>query len=251
MTPNPILKLDKIGKLFGVYQVQKTLFRLSQNFFRGKPFKKELWALRNISFEVFEGDKIAVIGRNGAGKTTLFRVAVGIYSPTEGTVEKQKPLIPLFKYGIGMNPHLPVIDNIYILGAFYGFSVKEIKMKLPGILSFAELEEFPYMPVRNLSSGQVQRLSFSVFMQTEEPFLAFDESLALADFRFQKKTGDYFKNLMNSNRTILVASHSLGALRQYCRKAIWLEQGEIVEMGDTNEIINKYEKFCLQIPPES
>ncbi|HNV86591.1 MAG TPA: ATP-binding cassette domain-containing protein [Candidatus Omnitrophota bacterium] len=246
---SPILKLNQVGKRFQVYQVQKTLFRLSQNLFRGKPFKRELWALKNVSFDVLEGDKIAVIGRNGAGKTTLFRIAVGIYSPTEGTIEKRKPLIPLFKYGIGINPHLPVIDNIYIIGAFYGFSVKEIRTKLPEILAFAELEDFPYMPVRNLSSGQAQRLNFSVFMQTDDPFLAFDESLSLADFRFQKKTGQYFRSLMSSNRTVLMASHSLGALRQYCRKAVWLEQGEIVEIGNAEEIISKYEKFCTASLP--
>lgn len=247
----PILKLDNVSKVFKVYQVQKTLFRLGKSLFQGTPFTRDLWALKNVSFEIFEGDKIGIIGRNGAGKTTLLRIATGIYRPTGGSLSRTKPLTPLFRYAIGLSPYLPVIDNIYIVGAFYGLSILEIGKKIEEILDFAELGDLRFLPVKKLSAGQYQRLSFSVFKQNHDSFLAFDESMSLADHRFQKKSGDYFSTLMkDTEKTVIFASHALGHIRKYCQKAIWLECGEIRKIGPAEEIAREYEKFCSRPLPE-
>ncbi len=189
-----------------------------------------------------------MIGRNGAGKTTLFRLASGIYNPTEGQIEAKIQLCPLFRYGTGMNGQMAVIDNIFLIGAFYGLSVSEVKHKMKDILAFSELENFVYLPVKNLSAGQISRLSFSVFIQNRENFLAFDESTAMADILFQTKMGKYFQEMMaDETKTVLMASHDLSELKRYCRTALWLEKGLLVKMGPIHEVIEEYKAFCQKI----
>ncbi len=244
----PILRLTDVGKLFRIYKVKKTLFRLTDSLARRLPLSESFWALKNISMEVRRGEKIALIGRNGAGKTTLFRLASGIYSPTEGSIEARTPVWPLFRYGTGMNYHMSVCDNIFLIGAFYGLSVEEVKNKMEEILAFSELENFLFLPVKNLSAGQVVRMSFSIFIQNRENFLAFDESAAMADIPFQKKMQAYFGSLMaDESKTVLMASHSLDDLKKYCRTAIWLEKGRIIKTGPVNQIADDYKKFCANL----
>ena len=237
----PLLRLENVGKLFHIYKAQKTLFRLAGSIARRIPAYQTLWALKDISIDVNEGEKIAFVGRNGAGKTTLFRVACGIYLPTEGRVTRKAVLKPLFRYGTGMNPYLAVIDNIYLLGAFYGLSIREVDVKLEEILAFSELEKFLYLPVKNLSAGQIGRLCFSVFIQGRDSFFAFDETTALADLAFQKKMSDYFKRMMGSpEKTVLMAAHNLEELKTHCQRAVWLEAGRVRMDGPCGEVVDAY-----------
>lgn len=246
-----LLKLSGMGKRFEIFKVKQTLFNLAQDVVQRLPLSEEFWALKDINLEVREGDKIAVIGRNGAGKSTLFRVMSGIYDPTEGSIEASAPVRPLFRYGTGMNGYMAVLDNIYMLGAFYGLSVSEVRKKIPEILAFSELEKFVYLPVKNLSSGQIGRLSFSVFIQNRENFLAFDESTAMADILYQKKMGEYFKKMMaDDSKTVLMASHSVDDLKRYCRTAVWLEKGRIMKAGPVSEVLEEYRSFCAKLPAE-
>lgn len=247
----PLLRLTGLGKRFDIYKVKRTLFRLAHTLAQRLPLSEEFWALKDINLEVNEGEKVAVVGRNGAGKSTLFRVSSGIYDPSEGSIEASAPLRPLFRYGTGMNSHMAVLDNIYILGAFHGLTASEVRKKIPEILAFSELEKFVYLPAKNLSSGQMSRLSFSVFIQSRENFLAFDESTATADLLFQQKMGEYFKKMMNDNsKTVLMASHSLEELKRYCRTAIWLEKGRLIKTGPVEEIIRDYQLYCANLPAE-
>jgi|GEM_PF-817122 len=240
-----ILKANNISKRFEIYLVRKTLFRLAKTVAQRLPLSHELWALHRISLEVRQGDKIAVIGRNGSGKTTLFRLLSGIYAPTEGTIEAACPVRPLFRYGMGMNPQMTVLDNIFLIGSFYGLSVPDIRNRMETILAFSELDKLAYVPVKNLSAGQIGRLTFSVFIQNQEDFLAFDESTAMADNPFQAKMGSYFSRLMaDETKTVLMASHNLNELRRYCKTAIWLESGQIARTGPVDEVASAYEEFC-------
>lgn len=237
----PLLRLENVGKLFHIYKAQKTLFRLAGSLAQRIPAYQTLWALKDISLDVNEGEKIAFVGRNGAGKTTLFRVACGIYLPTEGCVTRNAVLKPLFRYGTGMNPYLAVIDNIYLLGAFYGLSVREVDERLEEILVFSELEKFLYLPVKNLSAGQIGRLCFSVFIHGRDNFFAFDETTALADLAFQKKMSEYFKRMMSSpEKTVLMAAHNLEELKIHCQRAIWLEAGSVRMDGPCEEVVAAY-----------
>ncbi len=246
MNRKEVVSFHRVSKSFRIYKSEKTLFRLTKSLLNRHEVQKKIFALKDVSFDLRRGDKVAIIGRNGAGKTTLLRIACGIFLPSEGIVTRSAPLTPLFQYGIGLNPYLSVQENIYIVGAFYGICVDEIKRKLEAILSFSELGDFLYVPVKNLSSGQIQRLAFSVFVQVDEPCLAFDESTSLADLQFQKKTQDYFKRLMNPEKTFLMATHDMTAVRQYCQRALWLEKGKIEMAGDAALVVPAYEKFCLQ-----
>jgi len=241
-----ILKAVDLSKCFKIYTQQRTLFRLSQSLISKNPIKKELWALKNISFEISRGEKLAILGANGAGKTTLLRLLAEILEPTSGHIECCELPHPLFKYGMGMNPILPVIDNVYLLGAFHGLSVEEINKKIDEIISFAELEPFLYVSLRSLSSGQKQRLLFSVFIQSHRSFLAFDESTSAADLRFKTAIGVYFDKLMNSSKTLIMTSHNLQFLSQHCTRAIWLEKGEIKEIGNPKALIKDYKKYALK-----
>ncbi len=245
---HPILKLENIGKHFPIYQEHHTLYRLSRSFAQGLALKQALWALRHINLEVKKGEKIAIIGLNGAGKTTLFRIASGIYAPTEGRVYSQERLVPFFSYHVGMNPLLSVLDNIYIMAAFYGIVVKEICEKIQDILDFSELEVFAQTPVRFLSTGQMLRLTFSVFAQTRDRFLAFDENPGFGDLRFEQKARQYFNQLIaDPEKTILMASHALDLLPNYCRRALWLHEGQLRMDGPVPEVLKAYRDFC-QLP---
>lgn len=234
-----ILKAANISKCFRIYTQEKTLFRLSKSLLSKNPLKEELWALKNISLEIFKGEKIALLGANGAGKTTLLRILSDIIEPTTGTIEGTLPH-PLFRYGVGLDASLPVIDNVYLLGAFHGLTVAEVNSRMDAIIQLAELAPFLYVPVRKLSTGQRQRLLFSVFIQSDYPFLAFDESTSSADLKFKKTVHTYFKNLMTSDKTVLLTSHSLPFLEKYCTRAIWLDRGEIRREGNPAEVIEAY-----------
>ncbi len=240
----PILEAVNISKRFHVYTQQKTLFRLGKSLLKGTPIRREFWALKNIHFQIAEGEKIAVVGRNGAGKTTLLRLMAGIYRPNEGEIKTRKTPQPLFSYGIGLNPFLSVLDNIFVLGAFHGLVAGEVKRALEDIVEFSGLRDFLHAPAKDLSSGQKQRLLFSVFIHNPSDFLLFDESTSMADLEFQIKTDTWFEKLMTSEKTLLICSHNLKFLEKHCTRAFWLEKGEIKASGEPAEVINLYKDFC-------
>lgn len=239
----PLLEMKGVSKLFRIYQGEKTLLRLGKRIIRRTHIRRDLWALKAITLSIAPGERIALIGHNGAGKSTLLRVAAGIYQPTEGSVTRRAPMLPLFRYGVGLQPDLPVIDNLYILGAFYGILRHEIDGMMESLLDFADLGDLRHVEVKNLSSGQVARLTFSVFTRSRATFLAFDESMAMADIAFQQKARRFFRKLMNNNTTFLMASHSLASLPEYCTRAVWLDRGEIKMEGAVDEVLKEYVAF--------
>jgi ABC-type polysaccharide/polyol phosphate transport system ATPase subunit len=241
-----VLRVEGVGKKFMIDVRKRTVFQWLRSKHDEQPLCRDFWALKDVSFEVLSGEKIALIGRNGAGKTVLLRVVTGIFQPTEGTIHRTQPITPLFRYSLGVDPQLSVLDNIYVVGAFYGLLKKEIDQKLVEILDFCELKDFLLLPVKNLSSGQSQRLNFSIFIHARNSFLAFDEATVFSDFSFRQKTDAYFDQVMASDKTILMTSHDLGRLERYCPKAIWLEQGRILESGPTAGILDRYRKFCTK-----
>ncbi len=241
----PVLEVKNLSKNFHIYQQQKTLFRLGKSFLQGFPAKRDLLALNDVSFSVQPGEKIALIGRNGAGKTTLLRILSGIYQPTSGTVRSSAEIHTLFNFGVGFNPYLSVLDNIYVLGAFQGLLVSEVKEVLEEIVAFSELGDFLYMPAKDLSSGQKQRLLFSVFIKSKSDFLLFDESISVADQAFQIKSQNWFKKMMTSSKTLILSSHSHAFLKEHCPRTLWLEKGVLRADGPSAAIIKDYSDFCI------
>lgn len=245
----PLLQAENLSKKFMIYQQQKTLFRLGKSLVKGIPIHRELWALKDVSLSVKEGEKVALIGKNGAGKTTLFRVLSGIYKPTSGSVLKTRDVQTLFNFAVGLNPALSVMDNIYVLGAYQGLLVSEIKGMLEEIIEFSELKDFLYVPAKDLSSGQKQRLLFSVFIKNRSDFLLFDESFSVADLSFQTKTEAWFKKTLNSPRTLIMASHNLPFLQAHCSRALWLDKGVLRADGPADQVIKAYSDFCKTPAP--
>jgi ABC-type polysaccharide/polyol phosphate transport system ATPase subunit len=236
------IRVDKLSKRFFVFTKRQTAFQTLIDLVCHRPFKREFWALSDISFEIKKGEKIAIIGKNGSGKTTLLRILTKIYRQTSGHVEVNETPRAVFRFWSGFTADLSLIDNIYFCGAIFGIEKKYLEKNIQSILELAELYELRFNPLKMLSSGQAHRLALSVFFNCEDKLLICDEILAFVDVGFAKKCHLFFENLHSSNKTLLMTSHDNAFLKRYCDKAIWLEGGELRMFGEINDVIDKYEK---------
>lgn len=202
----------------------------------------KFYALKNISFEVKQGEHLAIMGLNGAGKSTLLKTIVGVYKPTEGTVEKKGVIAPLLELGAGFDPNYSGRENIYLYGAILGYDRDYIEKKYDEIVEFSELGSFIEVPVKNYSSGMRARLGFSIATAVEPDVLILDEVLSVGDAGFKKKSLAKVKSLFNKGVTVLFVSHSIDQVKAICDKAILLEHGEIIASGDVKDVISVYEQ---------
>jgi len=206
-----------------------------------QPSREEFWALKDVLFEVKQGDRIGIIGRNGAGKTTLLKLLSRITEPTTGRIAIKGRVASLLEVGTGFHPELTGRENIFLNGAILGMSKAEIKRKFDEIVDFAEIEKFLDTPVKRYSSGMYVRLAFAVAAHLEPEILLVDEVLAVGDAQFQKKCLGKMEDVSNKEgRTVLFVSHNMGAVAQLCSKAILLRKGSIVKEGDTQLAIDYY-----------
>ena len=202
---------------------------------------EEFWALRDVNFEVQEGEVLGVIGRNGAGKSTLLKILSRITEPTAGRVRLRGRVASLLEVGTGFHPELSGRENVYLNGAILGMSRAEIRKKFDEIVAFAEVERFLDTPVKRYSSGMYVRLAFAVAAHLEPEILIVDEVLAVGDADFQKKClGKMDEVSRREGRTVLFVSHNVGAIIDLCRSAVWLDQGCIREHGAARDLITKY-----------
>ena len=200
----------------------------------------EFWALRDVSFEVREGDVLGVIGRNGAGKSTLLKILSRITSPSGGRAEIRGRVGSLLEVGTGFHPELTGRENVYLNGAILGMKRAEITRKLAEIVDFAEMSRFIDTPVKRYSSGMTVRLAFSVAAHLEPEILIVDEVLAVGDLRFQKKCIGRMNLLSSEGRTVLFVSHQLGVMTQICSKGLHLRAGEVQAFGPIFDVIGEY-----------
>ncbi len=205
-------------------------------------------ALRDISFEVKPGEFFGICGRNGSGKSTMLKILANIYEPTKGTVDIRGKLVPFIELGVGFNAELTGRENVYLNGAMLGFSHKEIDRMYDDIVSFAELERFMDQKLKNYSSGMQVRLAFSMATRAEADILLVDEVLAVGDADFQRKCFDYFRKLKRDKKTVIFVSHDMGAVREYCDRAVLIEDSRLVMEGTANAVANEYTR--LFIPKE-
>lgn len=200
-------------------------------------------ALKDISFEVQKGEFFGILGRNGSGKSTMLKMLAEIYQPTSGSVRSEGKLVPFIELGVGFNPELTGRENVYLNGALLGFSRKEINEKYDEIVAFAELEEFMDQKLKNYSSGMQVRLAFSVATHAEADILVVDEVLAVGDADFQRKCYDYFKGLKKTHKTVIFVTHDMGAVREYCDRAVLITDGLIACEGDADIVADEYLKL--------
>lgn len=203
---------------------------------------QEFWALRNVSFELNEGDRLGILGFNGAGKSTLLKVIAGVLKPTEGKVTKRGTIVPLLELGAGFDSQYTGAENIYLYGAVLGYSKEFIDEKYDEIVKFSELGDFINVPLKNYSSGMKARLGFSIATVVEPDILIVDEVLSVGDAKFRKKSEKKIMSMFDKGVTVLFVSHSLEQVKRLCDKAILLEKGQIIAAGTVEEVSAIYEE---------
>jgi ABC-2 type transport system ATP-binding protein len=207
-------------------------------------FKKnsyeEFKALDDVSFEVKKGEFFGIIGRNGSGKSTLLKILAGIYEADKGKVKINGLISPFLELGIGFNPELSGRDNIYLNASVLGLSEKQIDEKFDDIVKFSELERFIDQKLKNYSSGMQVRLAFSVSIHANRDILLMDEVLAVGDTNFQKKSIDVFNSYKYNNKTVILVTHDIGSVREYCNRAMLLDNGRIIKLGKVDEVCDEY-----------
>ncbi len=209
--------------------------------FKPKDTSKEtFYALDGVSFNVEKGDFFGILGRNGSGKSTLLKIISEIYQPTSGSVQHEGKIVSFIELGVGFKAELTGRENVYLNAALLGFSKTEIDAMYDDIVSFAELEDFMDQQLKNYSSGMKVRLAFSVAIRAKADVLVLDEVLAVGDAAFRKKCNKYFEKLKNDNKTVILVTHGMGNVRQFCNKAIVIDGGRIVYEGEANEAADAY-----------
>jgi lipopolysaccharide transport system ATP-binding protein len=206
-----------------------------------EPAGEEFWALKDVSFEIKQGDRVGIIGRNGAGKSTLLKILSRITEPTCGRTSIKGRVASLLEVGTGFHPELTGRENIYLNGAILGMSKEEIKRKFDEIVAFAEVEKFLDTPVKRYSSGMYVRLAFAVAAHLEPEILIVDEVLAVGDTQFQKKCLGKMGKVAQEGRTVLFVSHNMPAIRTLCSTGIVLDKGKVIYSGSTSQCIAAYE----------
>lgn len=237
-----IIEAKNLYKTFKIPHEKRNSIRESFiNLFRPVDYEI-LNVINDISFEVEEGDFFGIIGLNGSGKSTLLKMLAGIYSPTKGAIKIKSKIAPFLELGVGFNPELTGRENVYLNAAILGLSDSQIRNRYSDIVEFSGLEKFMDQKLKNYSSGMYVRLAFAVAIQVDADIILLDEVLAVGDFDFQQKCFAKFEEFKKTGKTIVFVTHDLGSVKKFCNKAMCLENGKILKIGDTEKVIDLYLK---------
>lgn len=251
----PVISIDNVSKKYILNQkgsstddFRDVVTKWSKNIFskKNRGTKEEFWALKDISFNVEQGDRLGLIGANGAGKSTLLKILSQITAPTTGSVKIKGRMASLLEVGTGFHPELTGRENIFLNGAILGMKKNEIISHFDDIVDFAGVERFIDTPVKRYSSGMYVRLGFAIAAHLEPEILVVDEVLAVGDADFQKKSIGKMRDVSNSGRTLIFVSHNLTAVQGLCEKGVYLKNGEMKKFGPIDEVINEYGKNVLK-----
>ena len=201
---------------------------------------EEFWALKNISFTVEKGEVFGIMGLNGAGKSTLLKIIAGVFKPTQGSVAINGELAPLLELGAGFDPEFSARNNVYMNGAMYGHSPKYMAAKYEEILDFAELRDFEDVAVKNFSSGMKARLGFAIATSVQPDILIVDEVLGVGDYKFQEKCEKRIQSMISRGITVLLVAHNINTIKKMCSRALLLQKGELVSIGDVAKVCRVY-----------
>jgi lipopolysaccharide transport system ATP-binding protein len=254
---NKSIVVDRLSKRFTLHHEKEQrgpargpvsrLSSLLQRHGRRDAPDEVFWALRDISFDVEEGERLAIVGRNGAGKSTLLKILSRVMSPTEGSIQIRGRLSSLLEVGTGFHPDLTGRENIFLNGAVLGMTREEVRRKFDAIVDFAEVERFLDTPVKRYSSGMYVRLAFAASAFLEPDIVVLDEVLSVGDAGFQQKSYAKMKELAAEGRTVLFVSHSMGAVKELCETAILIENGRIKEKTKVAEAVGDYMRHAVQV----
>ena len=220
-------------------------FSIKKNFFGSKRQKAEVFeAVKNVSFKLEKGEILGLVGRNGSGKSTMLRAIAGIFSPNSGSVDLHGNSISLLSIGVGFQKELSGRENILLSGMLLGFSEKEIEERMEEIIEFSELGTFIDRPVRTYSSGMYSKLAFSITAILETDIILIDEVLSVGDAKFRKKSYSKMKQLISDkDKTVVIVSHDRKTIADLCDKVLWINDGEVVQFGETKEVLEAYDEF--------
>ena len=238
------ISVKKLSKKYAIYNSPMDRLKEALNPFK-KKYHKEFYALKNISFNIKQGEVVGIIGKNGAGKSTLLKIITGVLNKSSGEIKINGKISALLELGTGFHPELNGIDNIFLYGSIMGITKKEMSKKIDDILEFADIGDFIYQPVKTYSSGMFSRLAFATAIHIEPEILIVDEVLSVGDISFQYKCFKKFKEFKEKGITILFVTHSMGQVLNNCNRALFLKNGELImDSYDVKNVVAEYEKFA-------
>ncbi len=223
------------------YSIKKSLLQLK------KVQSETFEALRGVSFEVKKGEILGIVGKNGSGKSTMLKAIAGIFSPDQGSIDLHGHSISLLSIGVGFQKNLTGRENILLSGMLLGFSEKHVRSKMEEIIDFAGLGHFIDLPVKTYSSGMYSKLAFAITAILEADIMLIDEVLSVGDTNFKRKSYKKMKELIsNADRTVVIVSHHSDQIKELCTRAVWIHDGLLRKIGDTDEVVNAYEAFMAK-----
>lgn len=238
-----VLEARKIVKRYKLYNSEKDRLKEAFNPFH-KSYHSEFYALKGISFQVRQGEKVGIIGSNGAGKSTILKILTGVLTPTSGEVIASGKIAALLELGAGFNQDYTGLENIRLNSTLMGCPEEEIADRARKIISFADIGDFISQPVKTYSSGMFVRLAFATQIFSNPDILIVDEALSVGDIRFQQKCYRAMDELMK-NKTVLLVTHDIGAVTRFCHRVIWLNHGEVFYDGEVSEGLKRYKEFLM------
>ena len=247
------VRFQNVSKIY-TRRSRQFLFRYVWDALAGRQQRRDsggFYALRDVSFELRDGDTLGIVGHNGAGKSTLLSLVAGLTAPEEGSVDVRGRLSALLELGGGFHPDLTGAENLYINAALCGMTRREAEEAFDRIVEFSELGEFIHEPLRTYSAGMVMRLAFSVAVQVEPEILLIDEILAVGDKDFQKKCADRILEMRDRGAILICVSHAADTLRELCKRGLWIESGQVVMHGEADEVFDAYESSKAAARPAS
>jgi ABC-2 type transport system ATP-binding protein len=235
-----VIDVSNVSKTFAIPSVRRdTVREHALDLFRPRSVES-LTVLDRVNFRVRRGESVAVMGRNGSGKSTLLKIVAGIYEPDEGHITITDEITPILELGVGFNPELDAVDNVFLLGTVMGLSLSEVRARLDSILRFAELERFARQKVQHFSSGMVARLAYAVAFSAVRDVLILDEIFAVGDAGFQARCEERYRELVAAGHTVLLVTHDPATVINLCSRAVLLEGGQVVMEGEATAVADEY-----------
>lgn len=244
-----VVDVRAVSKHFRIPSVRReTIREHALDFFRPRP-SETLRVLESVTFDLQPGEALGLMGRNGSGKSTLLKIISGIYPPDGGAVVARAPITPILELGVGWNPDLDAIDNIYLLGCVMGMSLRELKQATGDILAFADLERFANLELRHYSSGMAARLAYSVAFKAVREVLILDEIFAVGDAGFRERCQARYRELRAAGHALLLVSHEPRTIATFCDRALLLEGGRIVMDDAADRVADEYVRLLTSVGP--
>lgn len=236
-----VIKVDNVSMHYRLANEKvETLKEYIIRLVNRKLYYKQFTALKSINLEIYQGERIGIIGHNGAGKSTLLKLISGVVKPSNGKIFVNGTIAPLLELGAGFDPDFTGVENIFLNGAILGKSEKFLKGKFEKIKNFAELGEFINTPIKNYSSGMRAKLGFAIASEIDAEIVIIDEVLGVGDEAFRRKSSEKIKELINSEKTVILVSHDLTQIEDLADRVVWLDNGEIISIGNAEEVCNSY-----------